>query len=75
MGVVLKTWLNWRDSHINKWDADYWRMLQFGVLLALAGTSWVLTSAAFITFAGCGAGVDADGLCTPCGAGTAGFGF
>jgi len=49
MGVVLKTWLNWQDSHINKWGADYWRMVQFGVLLALAGTGWVLTSAAFIT--------------------------
>lgn len=48
-GVVLKTWLNWQDRHINKWGAEYWRMAQFGALLALAGTGWVVTSAAFIT--------------------------
>ena len=49
MGVVLKTWLNWQDSHINKWGNDYWCMFQFGALLALAATGWVLTSAALIT--------------------------
>lgn len=49
MGVVLKTWLNWQNSHINKWGSDYWCMLQFGALLALAATGWVVTSAAFIT--------------------------
>ena len=48
-GVVLKTWLNWQDSHINKWGNDYWCMVQFGALLALAATGWVLTSAALIT--------------------------
>ena len=47
--VVLKTWLNWQHSHFNKWDKDYWCMLQFGALLALAATGWVLTSAALIT--------------------------
>lgn len=47
--VVLKTWLNWQDSHFNKWGNDYWCMLQFGALLALAATGWVLTSAALIT--------------------------
>ena len=47
--VVLKTWLNWQHSHFNKWDNDYWCMLQFGALLALAATGWVLTSAALIT--------------------------
>lgn len=47
--VVLKTWLNWQGSHINKWGNDYWCMLQFGALLALAATGWVLTSAALIT--------------------------
>ncbi|MBC7955767.1 MAG: DUF2189 domain-containing protein [Cytophagales bacterium] len=47
--VVAKTWLNWQHSHINKWGSDYWCMLQFGALLALAGTGWVLTSAALIT--------------------------
>lgn len=47
--VVLKTWLNWQNSHFNKWDSDYWCMVQFGLLLAAAATGWVLTSAALIT--------------------------
>jgi len=47
--VVLKTWLNWQNSHFNKWGNDYWCMVQFGSLLALAATGWVLTSAALIT--------------------------
>jgi uncharacterized membrane protein len=49
VGVVLKTWLNWQDHHFNKWGNDYWCLVQFGALLALAGTGWVLTSAALIT--------------------------
>ena len=49
MRVVLKTWLNWQNSHFNKWGNDYWCMVQFGALLALAATGWVLTSAALIT--------------------------
>ena len=49
LAVVLKTWLNWQQSHFNKWDSDYWCMVQFGVLLAAAATGWVLTSAALIT--------------------------
>ena len=47
--VVLKTWLNWQNSHFNKWSNDYWCMVQFGALLALAATGWVVTSAALIT--------------------------
>ncbi len=47
--VVLKTWLNWQNSHLNRWGNDYWCMVQFGSLLALAATGWVLTSAALIT--------------------------
>ena len=49
LGVVLKTWLNWQNSHFNKWGNDYWCLVQFGALLALAATGWVITSAAFIT--------------------------
>jgi len=49
MGVVMKTWLNWQNSHFNKWGNDYWCMVQFGALLALAATGWVVTSAALIT--------------------------
>ena len=47
--VVLKTWLNWQNSQLNKWGNDYWCLVQFGVLLAAAATGWVLTSAALIT--------------------------
>jgi len=47
--VVLKTWLNWQNSHFNRWGNDYWCMVQFGALLALAATGWVVTSAALIT--------------------------
>ena len=49
LGVVLKTWLNWQNSHLNKWGNNYWCMVQFGALLALAGTGWVLVSSALIT--------------------------
>lgn len=47
--VVLKTWLNWQNKHFNKFGNDYWCLVQFGALLALAATGWVLTSAALIT--------------------------
>ena len=46
---MLKTWLNWQHNHFNKWGNDYWCLVQFGALLALAGTGWVVTSAALIT--------------------------
>ena len=49
LSVVLKPWLNWQNSHFNKWGNDYWCMVQFGALLALAATGWVVTSAALIT--------------------------
>ena len=48
-GVLLRTWLNWQNSHIKKFGNDYWCMVQFGALLGLAATGWVLTSAALIT--------------------------
>ncbi|MEO6294117.1 MAG: DUF2189 domain-containing protein [Burkholderiaceae bacterium] len=47
--LVLKTWLHWQHSHRSKLGHDYWCIVQFGALLALAGVGWVLTSAAFIT--------------------------
>ncbi len=46
---VLATWLSWRQ-HGSSRDGKDWRLVQFGLLLALAGTGWVLTSAALITF-------------------------
>ena len=47
--TVWRTWTNWQTSHHNKLGNDYWCMVQFGLLLALAATGWVLTSAALIT--------------------------
>ena len=47
--LVLKTWLNWQSGHTNKWGNDYWALVQFGSLLALAALGWMLTSAAFVT--------------------------
>jgi len=49
LSVVLRTWLNWHAGAIQPWGATHWRLLQFGVLLAAAGTAWVLVSAALIT--------------------------
>jgi len=49
LALVLKTWLNWQNNHLNKFGNDYWCMVQFGALLGLAATGWVLTSAALIT--------------------------
>jgi uncharacterized membrane protein len=47
--LVLKVWTSWQQSHANKWGNDYWALVQFGSLLALAALGWVLTSAAFVT--------------------------
>jgi len=42
--LVLQTWLSWRGR-----PAHDWRLVRFGLLLGLAGTGWVVTSAALIT--------------------------
>jgi uncharacterized membrane protein len=47
--LVVSTWLNWQRSHRHKWGNDYWCLVQFGALLGLSATGWVLTSAALIT--------------------------
>jgi len=47
--TVWRTWTNWQTIHHDKLGNDYWCMVQFGLLLALASTGWVLTSAALIT--------------------------
>ena len=50
LAAVRRTWLFWQSSHQNsKWGNDYWCLVQFGALLALAGTGWVLVSSALIT--------------------------
>jgi uncharacterized membrane protein len=48
--VVLKTWLNWQNGRVQAWGEAQWRLVRFGVLLALAGTAWVLSSAGLITW-------------------------
>ena len=43
--LVLATWLSWRGR-----PRHDWRLVRFGLLLAAAGTGWVLTSASLITW-------------------------
>ena len=50
LATVLATWLNWKNGSIQTWGEAQWRLVQFGVLLALAGTAWVLISAGLITW-------------------------
>jgi len=46
--LLRATWIRWqRSRHTN--PAGYWSLVRFGLLLGLAGTGWVLTSAALIT--------------------------
>jgi len=46
--LVLRTWLNWQHGDFIKWGDQHWNLLRFGVLLAVAGTTWVVVSAALI---------------------------
>lgn len=46
--LLIDTWLSWQQSRVSE-RGGYWCLVRFGVLLALAGTGWVLTSAALIT--------------------------
>lgn len=46
--LVLKTWLNWQHGEVIKWGDQHWNLLRFGALLAAAGTTWVVVSAALI---------------------------
>ncbi len=48
VALIWQTWLSWR-RHGRSPDGKDWRLVQFGLLLGLAGTGWVLTSAALIT--------------------------
>lgn len=43
-GIVWRTWMSWRGKPHHDW-----RLVHFSLLLGLAGTGWVLTSAALIT--------------------------
>lgn len=42
--VVLRTWTRWQGTR----GREYWCLVHFGLLLALAATGWVITSAALI---------------------------
>ena len=46
--TVRKTWIRWQYSRYAV-HGGYWSLVRFGLLLSLAGTGWVLTSAALIT--------------------------
>ena len=46
--LLRDTWLSWQQSRFVE-SGGYWCLVRFGLLLALAGTGWVMTSAALIT--------------------------
>ena len=46
--LIVRTWTRWQYSRYAV-RGGYWSLVRFGLLLALAGTGWVLTSAALIT--------------------------
>lgn len=46
--LLFKTWTQWQSLQNNE-AVSYWCLVRFGLLLALAGTGWVLTSSALIT--------------------------
>lgn len=48
--LLIKTWTRWQLNS-KKDPGGYWSLIQFGSLLALAATGWVLTSSALITLA------------------------
>ena len=46
--AIVQTWTRWQHSRFAA-HGGYWSLVRFGLLLSLAGTGWVLTSAALIT--------------------------
>jgi uncharacterized membrane protein len=48
LGLIRRTWTQWQSCHAAG-RGGYWCMVQFGVLLALAATGWVVVSASLIT--------------------------
>jgi uncharacterized membrane protein len=48
LSLIAQTWADWQHSrHLP--NGNYWSVVRFSLLLALAGTVWVLTSASFVT--------------------------
>lgn len=50
LATVLSTWFNWKNGRVQPWGEAQWRLVQFGLMLALTGTIWVLLSAALIAW-------------------------
>lgn len=46
--LLLSTWTHWQ-LHLRHEPDSYWSLIRFGLLLSLAATGWVITSAALIT--------------------------
>jgi uncharacterized membrane protein len=46
--LVVDTWTRWQLFR-HESSGGYWSLVQFGLLLGLAGTGWVVTSAGLIT--------------------------
>lgn len=46
--LLIQTWTQWQ-LHLRHEPDSYWSLIRFGLLLALAGTGWVMTSSALIT--------------------------
>lgn len=49
LGLLIDTWTHWQLKLRHEPDS-YWSLIRFGILLSLAGTGWVITSAALITW-------------------------
>jgi uncharacterized membrane protein len=46
--LLFNTWTQWQ-LRLHQQPDGYWSLIRFGLLLALAATGWVITSAALIT--------------------------
>lgn len=46
--LLVSTWTQWH-LRLRRQPESYWSLIRFGLLLALAATGWVITSAALIT--------------------------
>lgn len=51
LSLVRSTWMRWQSGHAARTEGQggYWCLVQFGLLLSLAATGWVLVSASLIT--------------------------
>lgn len=49
LSLVRRTWTRWQSCHAGAGRRGYWCLVQFGLLLSLAATGWVLVSASLIT--------------------------